>query len=113
MDILIPSDSNWKKSVIFGLISLTFLGMTLIARPSMSGYAPHTFAYNMGFFFPMIVLSLGFGFAGWINYLRMGKLKRKEYGFIYKLIPILLIAPIGIRFLLMIINFAIILFTDH
>ncbi|MCC7521808.1 MAG: hypothetical protein IT220_09260 [Flavobacteriaceae bacterium] len=112
MEILIPSDQNWKKSVIFGLISLTFLGMTVIARPTMSGYAPHMYVFNIGFFLPMMFLSFGFGIAGWISYLRIDKLKRKEYGFIYKLIPILLIAPIGIRFLLMIINIVIILFTE-
>jgi hypothetical protein len=113
MEILIPSDKNWKKSIIFGLISLTFLGMTVIGRPTTPGYAPHMFAYNMGFFLPMMLLSFGFGIAGLISYLRIGKLVRKDYSFIYKLIPILLITPIGVRFLLMIINIVFILNTDY
>lgn len=113
MEILIPSDKNWKKSVIFGLISLTFLGMTVIGRPTTPGYAPHMFAYNMGFFLPMMFMSFGFGIAGLISYLRIGKLIRKDYSFIHKLIPILLITPIGVRFLLMIINIVFILNTDY
>ena len=113
MEILIPSDKNWKKSLIFRLISLTFLGMTVIGRPTTPGYVPHMFAYNMGFFLPIMFLSFGLGIAGLISYLRIGKLVRKNYSFIYKLIPILLIAPIGVRFLLMIINIVFILNTDY
>lgn len=109
MNIFIPSDKNWKKSVIFGLISLTFLCMTVIGRPTISGYAPHMFAYNMGFFLPVMFFSFGFGIAGLISYLRIGKLTRRDYSFIYKLIPILLVAPIGVRFLLMLINILFIL----
>jgi hypothetical protein len=86
MEILIPSNKNWKKSVIFGLISLTLLGMTVIGRPTTPGYAPHMFTYNMGFFLPMMFLSIGFGIAGLISYFRIGKLVRKDYSFIYKLI---------------------------
>jgi hypothetical protein len=112
MEILIPSDKNWKKSVIFGLISLTFLGMTVIGKPTTPGYAPHMFAYNMGFFLPMIFLSLGFGIAGLISYLRIVKLIRKDYKLIYKIVPLIIILPIGIRFLLVVLNIIMISISD-
>jgi len=112
MEILIPSDKNWKKSVIFVLISLTFLGMTVIGRPTTPGYAPHMFAYNMGFFLPMIFLSFGFGIAGFISYLRIGKLIRKDYKLIFKIVPLILILPIGIRFLWVVLNIIMISISD-
>ncbi len=112
MEILIPSDKYWKKSVIFGLISLTFLGMTVIGRPITPGYAPHMFAYNMGFFLPMILLSFGFGVAGLTSYLKIGKSKRKDYNLIYKVIPLIFILPIGIRFLLVVFNIVLISVSD-
>lgn len=104
MKILIPKNKNWKKSVFFGSISLALLFLTIIVKPSTPGYAPHMFAYNMGFFLPMTFFSVGFGLAGLINYQRIEKSTRRKYKWIYRLIPILLIIPIGIRFLSVFIN---------
>ncbi|NJO92223.1 MAG: hypothetical protein HC831_27085 [Chloroflexia bacterium] len=73
MNILIPSDKYWKKSSLFGFISFTFFFSTLVGKPPMAGYAPHMYAYNIGFFFPLMMASFGFGIAGFVNYLNIEK----------------------------------------
>jgi hypothetical protein len=97
MEILIPSDGKWKKSIVFGTISLTFYLMTFVVPPPTPGYAPHIFAYNMGFFFPVLIASLIFGLLTFKAYFSIDNPTRKSYKLIYKLLPFLILIPQGIQ----------------
>lgn len=97
MEVFIPSDSKWKKSIVFGTISLTFYLMTFVVPKPTPGYAPHIFAYNMGFFFPVLIASFFFGLLAIKNYFGIDHQARKSYKLIHKLLPFLILIPQGIQ----------------
>ena len=97
MEILIPTDSRWKMSIVFGTISLTFYLMTFVVPPPTPGYAPHIFAYNMGFFFPVLIASSIFGLLTIKSFFNIDNQTRKSYKLTHKLLPFLILIPQGIQ----------------
>lgn len=109
MKILIPSDKNWKKSMVFGIISLTFFVSTIVYSQPTPGYAPHMFAYNIGFFFPVMLTSLIFLIIALIFYFKIGKGVRKELNKLYSYLPLIILIPPFYQIMIIAINFFIIL----
>jgi len=56
--ILAPKSLDWKKSFKLSMISLTLFASLFIFKNPTPGYAPHSFAYNIGFFIPILFISL-------------------------------------------------------
>lgn len=81
--------------MVFGTISLTFYLMIFVVPPPTPGYAPHIFAYNMGFFLPVLIASLIFGLLTIKSYFSIEN--RKSYKLIHKLLPFLILIPQGIQ----------------
>lgn len=91
MEILIPKDRKWKISILCGLVTLTLYFATIVGKPLTPGYAPHMFAYNVTFLFPLTILIFIFSIATVTFYFKIEKEQRKEFKIIHKTFPFLLI----------------------
>ena len=58
---------RWKKSIIFSFISAAVIFFTYLRPPADPNYAGAMFEYNIGFFFPMLLLSAVLGLIAVIN----------------------------------------------
>ncbi len=103
----------WRKSIAFGIASAIAIVLTYIKRPEDIHYAGSRFAYNLTFFFPIFILSLILGIISILYFIKYLKDKEIEKNKISKIVlPLLTVLPIGIHFVILMVNFILIL-TPH
>ena len=94
-------------SIVFGVISFLLILITYFNPPENPHYAPHMFAYNFSFYFPMLSGSFIFGILSFIYLMRSRKEKtwRGYKKVVYRyLIPIILLLPVTLHMSLLIYN---------
>lgn len=93
INVLVPIIKKWKLSMKFALVSLTLIASLFVFVNPTPGYAPHSFAYNIGFFIPVIFVALIFCVIGLIIYYRIDKKSRKEFKIVYKILVHISLVP--------------------
>ena len=94
-------------SIIFGILSFLLILITYFNPPENPHYAPHMFAYNFSFYFPMLSGSFIFGILSFIYLIRSRKenvwqgYKKIVYRY---LIPIILLLPVTLHLSLLVYN---------
>lgn len=93
INVFVPTIKKWRLSMKFALVSLTLIASLFVFVNPTPGYAPHSFAYNIGFFIPVIFVALIFCAIGLIIYYRIDKKSRKEFKNIYRILVHISLLP--------------------
>lgn len=105
-------DRNWKISVVLASFSILIFSTTLIyGPPEPRGYAPYAFAYNMGFFFPVVGISFSLAIACFISIFNIKSDIKNFKQWICIIIPFILILPVLAQVGIIFYNFIRIIFN--
>jgi hypothetical protein len=105
VDKSITKDTNWRITVICGILFVILLSSSYLFQPSSPVFAPRLFGTYLTFFYPFIIFSLFAAFIGLIFYACIETKKKKSMPAVYKTIPFLLITPVIIQILLFVYRF--------
>jgi hypothetical protein len=98
---------NWKRAVIWSSISFSFIILLIFNPVKDAGYAGERFAYNLTFFFPILILITITSIAGIIfttKYLRKEFRNDNKYKLVKLLTPFILLLPATIQILFFVVS---------
>ncbi len=87
LNFLIPKDLNWRKTINLLIISLIVSFAPLIFKNPTPGYAPHSFAYNIGFLIPTQITSFIVSFIGLVVGAEI--FRKKNVNLSFKIVPLI------------------------